>query len=74
MRGKKERSQFEYRWNYNVKHKSDGTLDCYKERLVIKGYTQIYGIDYNETFAQVVNMNTIQILLSLATYSEWKLQ
>ena len=39
-----------------------------------KGYTQTYGIDYQETFAPVAKMNSIRVLLSLAADLEWPLQ
>ncbi|RDY06912.1 hypothetical protein CR513_09045, partial [Mucuna pruriens] len=45
-------------WIYTVKCKSNGTLDQYKARLVTKGYTPTYGIEYEETFAPIAKMNT----------------
>jgi len=38
-----------------------------------KGYTQYYGVDYQETFASVAKLNTVRILLSLATNQDWPL-
>ena len=61
------------RWVYTIKCKEDGSLDRYKARLVARGYTQTYGIDYQETFAPVAKINTIRILISLAVNLDWPL-
>lgn len=43
-------------------------------RLVAKGYTQTFSIDYQETFAPMAKMNTIHTLLSFFTNFDWFLQ
>ena len=48
-------------------------MDRYKARFVSKGFTQSYGIDYQETFAPVAKLNTVCVLLSLAANLDWSL-
>ena len=59
---------------FTVKYKCNGSLERYKARLVDKGFTQTYGIDDLETFALVAKLNSIRVLVSLATNLKWSLQ
>ena len=43
-------------------------MDRYKVWLVAKGFTQLYGIDYQETFAPIAKLNKIRVLLLLANW------
>ena len=48
-------------------------MDRLKARLVVKGYTQIYGSDYHDTFSSVAKMASIRLLLSMVAMSSWPL-
>ncbi|CAL9005273.1 unnamed protein product [Prunus brigantina] len=61
------------RWIYTMKLKANGSVERYKARLVVNGYSQRYRIDYEETFGPVAKINTIRVLLSLATNLDWPL-
>lgn len=56
-----------------MKLNSDGSIQKHKARLVVKGYSQQYGVDYNETFAPVARLDTIRVLIALATRKKWKI-
>ncbi|GJX65127.1 retrotransposon protein, putative, ty1-copia subclass [Tanacetum coccineum] len=51
----------------------DGIVHTYKSRLVTKGYTQLYGVDYEETFSPVADIRAIGILISIAVFYDYEI-
>ena len=61
------------KWIYKIKTRSDGSIKRYKTRLVAKGFTQEYVIDYEETFTPVARISYVCALLAVAAASKWDL-
>jgi hypothetical protein len=60
------------KWFYRNKYASYGSLERNKARLVSKGFSQVEGIDYNETFSPVDKMNSIHLFLALVASHKWE--
>jgi len=61
------------KWIYKIKTKSDGYVERYKARLVTRGFSQKYDIDYEETFTLMAKMTSICTLISLVDARRWLL-
>jgi len=59
------------RWIYKVKQVADGSVEKYKARFVARGFSQIEGINYDETFAPVMRYSSIRSILALLTQMGW---
>ncbi|CAI6011336.1 unnamed protein product [Closterium sp. NIES-65] len=53
------------RWVLTTKYRIDDTVEREKARLVVKGFTQVYGADYDETYSPVSSYVTLRIFLSI---------
>ena len=61
------------KWIYKIKTRFDGSIVCYKTRLIAKSFTQEYGIDYEETFAPVTRISYVRALLAVTAACKWDL-
>jgi hypothetical protein len=61
------------KWIYKIKHAADGSVEKYKVRFVAKGFSQVEGVDYDETFTPVARYTSIRTIIALATFMSWKL-
>ena len=52
------------RWIYKVKQATDGSVEKYKARFFARGFSQIEGIDYEETFAPVARYSSCLLYTS----------
>lgn len=62
------KSAIDSKWTFKTKRNAKGDIERCKARLVVKGYTQRYGIDYEETFSPIVRHSSIRLFLSLAVH------
>jgi hypothetical protein len=62
------------KWVFTHKLHADGTLDRYKARWVIRGFTQRPEVNYNESFSPVVKPATVRTVLATAVSREWPIQ
>ena len=60
-------------WLYKIKHVADGSMETYKAHFVACGFSQVEGVDYDETFAQVSQYSSIRSVISIVEEISYKI-
>ena len=63
----------ECKWIYKKKKDMDGNVHIYKAQLVAKGFRQVQGVDYDETFSPVAMPKSVRIILAFAAYFNYEI-
>jgi hypothetical protein len=62
------------KWVFRLKRKVDGSIDKYKAHLVVRGFTQIYSIDYYNTYSPVAWLTSFCSILAIAAHNNWEVK
>jgi hypothetical protein len=63
----------EYKWINKKKIDTDGNVNIHKAWLVAKGFQQVQGVDYDETFSPVAMLKSVQIILAIIAYFDYEI-
>ncbi|GJQ96838.1 retrotransposon protein, putative, ty1-copia subclass [Tanacetum coccineum] len=61
------------KWLFKKKTDMDGNVHTFKARLIAKGFTQTYSVDYRETFSPVADIRSIRILLAIVVFFDYEI-
>ena len=65
-----DRRAIEIKWIFKRKMDADSSVTIYKARIVAKGFRQVQGVDYDESFSLISMLKFVQIMLAIAAFYE----
>ena len=68
-----DRQAIENKWIFKKKTEVDGNVTVNKARLVTKGFRQVQGVDYDETFSSVAMLKFVQIMLAISAFYDYEI-
>jgi hypothetical protein len=67
------RKAIQNKWIFKKKMDVNGNVTVYKARLVAKGFSQLQGVDYDETFSPVAMLKSVRIMLAIAAFFAYEI-
>jgi hypothetical protein len=68
-----DRKAIENKWIFKKKTDADGNMTVYGTRLVAKGFRQIEGVDYDETFSPIAMLKSVRIMFAIAAFFDYEI-
>ena len=69
-----DRRAIEIKWIFKRKTDADSSVTIYKSIIVAKGFRQVQGVDYDESFSLVSMLKYVRIMLAIAAFYEiWQM-
>lgn len=56
---------------FKTKLNVDDSINKHKDRLVVKEYAQVFGVDFSDTIAPIARLETIRLLFAIAAQNSW---
>jgi len=69
----KEKNLISCKWVFSYKRNDKGNITKYKARLVARGFSQVYGVDYVDTFSPTLKQDSLRIITSIAVYNNFNI-
>ena len=69
----KEKNLISCKWVFSYKRNDKGNITKYKARLVARGFSQVYGVDYVDTFSPTLKQDSLRIITSIAIYNNFNI-
>ena len=60
-------------WIYKLKHVADGSVEKYEAIFVVRGFSQVEGVDYDDTSVSVAHYSLIRELIFIGTKMGWNI-
>jgi len=67
----KDRKVVGSKWVFRIKQGPDGTVQKYKACVIAQGFTQVEGLDYDQTFAPIIKFPSFRTIIALAAEHDW---